>query len=185
MGVWNQYPNFENLVMNHWDQVVTLMPDFTTQKPVESHFKLSIAFDKEKPEELSVDLEKWSIKTDSREFLFRGYMGTRQTPFMEFQVSNYKPLMKDLATYYNQWQSVLSKTQSYEMPPLNDKVLNRVTAFLEELSSKKTPDGLHIVIQGLTKQDMVIGPYEFSAFESATTRLITDIIPELYPVSTQ
>jgi hypothetical protein len=189
-GELAKYPTVENLLTNHWDEVAALIPDYTTEKPVKSQFDLTFQIMRDSAnkniEDWNCDLRKCHIQTASHDYSLQGCAGLKaesKEPFFDFQVSNYKPIIQDLATYYNRWQSLLTSTGTFtaeEMPFVNAAVVNRITGFVESFSTKEKPDDLHLAIKGKGAAEMFL-----MTLTLEMQQLVVDVMPELYPAHSQ
>jgi hypothetical protein len=191
LGYFAEYPKWENLFINHWDQVATLIPDYANLGSTETEIDLSFQTkreDENQVEDWSCDLKKCAIRTAACEIALKGYKGFRdsgEASFLEVQIPNYQKFIQSLASYYNRCQSVLTSTQTVsemEMPPVNDKAVDRIATFLGSLSQspKDRANDLHIVVQGNNAEDMIIGPLNSERFSSAFSQFIVDVTTEMY-----
>ncbi len=185
-GDFAKYPQVESLLTHHWDEIAALFPDYTTEKPVKSKFDLTFQIVKDSKnkgvEDWGCDLRKCHIQTASREFSLQGYAGLQKDtkePFFDLQISDYKPIIQDLATYYNRWQSLLTSTKTVtaaELPYFNAAVVNRITGFVESFSTHEKPDHLHVAFKGKDMSVMLL-----TRLSLEMEKLVADIMPELYP----
>lgn len=185
-GELKKYPKVEYLLTHHWDEIEALFPDYTTEQPVKSQFDLTFQTVKDgknkKVEDWSCDLRKCHIQSASREFSLQGYAGFKNDthePFLDLKISDYKPIIQDLATYYNRWQSLLTSTGTVpaeEMPYVNATVVNRMTDFVRSFSIDEKPDDLHLTFKGKDMNEML-----WTRVMLEMEQLVADITPELFP----
>jgi hypothetical protein len=191
MGYLAQFPKLENLVVNHWDQIATLIPDYSSLGSIEEQIDLGFHVRQQgkQDEDWNVDLKKYAAKTPVYEIALKAYVGFRdsnETSFFEVQIPNYQEFIQNLAGYYNRWQAVLTSTQTFsemEMPPVNHKVVNRMSEFLSSLSQPGPSKDLHIVVQR-GSSDTNIGPFNFELFSSELEKFVVDVTAEMYQIDT-
>lgn len=188
LGYFAQYPKWENLIMNHWDQVAALIPDYSSLGSIETQIDLGFHVRREgaQDEDWSLDLKKCAIKTPAYEIAVKcckGFRDSNEAAFFEVQIPHYQEFIQALAGYYNRWQAVLTSTQTLsevEMPYVNEKVLHRMSEFCAALSQPGSSNDLHLVIRRKGSNDIAVGPFNAESFLSEFQKLIVDVTTEMY-----
>lgn len=188
MGHFASCPQWGNLFVDHWDQVATLFPDYSSWRPIEMQIDLGFQVRKKgtPEEELKIDLKNCLFKTAAHEIVLKGsknFADPGAISFFELQVPHYHQFLQDLGDYYNRWQSVLTSTQTVseqEMAKVTGKAVDRIASFLELLSQPKGKD-LHIIVEGSSWDDMTVGSLNTEVLSSEIQKLVVDVVEEMAP----
>jgi hypothetical protein len=186
MGHFASYPQWGNLFVDHWDQVATLFPDYSSWGPIEMQIDLGFQVRNRytQEEEWKIDLKNCLFKTAAHEIVLKGsknFADPGAVSFFELQIPHYHQFLQDLGDYYNRWQSVLTSTQTVseqELAPVTGKAVDRIASFLELLSQPKGKD-LRIVVEGSSWDDMTVGSLNTEVLSSEIQKLVVDIAEEI------
>lgn len=181
-----EHPWLATFLENYWDDLSKLLPDMvsfgTTKTDIDFGFEFGLNQDRLEISEFK--LNRLQLDSDKYGLNVHGIIaGSEEEPSynLTLAMKNHRDCISDLLNYYNKWQTVLSNSDLLgpQLPQMNERVANKVSAFLESMAQRQNDRELLVTLQHEHPKPVTVCDKSLDEILLALQQLSLDVLAEL------